>query len=76
MKLVIAMVLLIAGATAAYHYGSSYVMGGIEGGLPGGGNQQFKEYHDDNLVTKFLGGNKEDGFTQGDVSENPFITAE
>lgn len=77
MKSVAGIIVLMVGGMAGIYYASSYVMGGIEGGMPGGGNGHFSEYHDGNLVTEYLGGGgEENGFTSafsaGDVTANPY----
>ena len=80
MKNVISIVVLIAGAHVAIYFASCYVMGGIEAGLPGGGNKVYGEYHDDNLVTDWLSGGEskarstssESPRSRG-VAANPFV---
>ena len=78
MKSTVGIVVLMIGGMAGIYYASAYVMGGIEGGMPGGGNGHFSDYHDGNLVTEYLGGSSEDNgfttaYTAGDVTAaNPF----
>jgi len=69
----------IAAIFAGIAYGSFYVMGGIEAGLPGGGHEKFADYHDGNKVTKFFQGEpmfssgwSSSDYTQGEVTSNPF----
>ena len=52
MKNVIVGIVGMAGFHVAVYYGSYCVMGGIESGLPGGGNQVYSEYHEGNLVMR------------------------
>jgi len=70
---------MIVAIFVAMAYGSFYIMGGIEGGMPGGGHGKFAKYHKGNKVTSFLedksffGGSKSyNDYTRGDVSSNPF----
>jgi hypothetical protein len=87
MKSVVGIVVLMTAGFVGYYYGSAYVMGGIEAGLPGGGNGQFSDYHDGNLITEYLSGQSGDvastntytagnvsakSYTAGDVTANPF----
>ncbi len=77
MKTIVGIVVLMVGGTVGIYFASSYVMGGIEGGMPRGGDGHFSDYHEDNAVTEFFGGRKESGglatgFTAGDVNTNPF----
>lgn len=75
MKSVVGIVVLMTAVFAGYYYGSAYMMGGLEAGMPGGGNGQFSDYHDDNLITEYLCGKSGDvcpttTFTAGNVSTN------
>lgn len=77
MKSVVGIVILVTAVFAGYYYGSAYVMGGIEAGIPGGGNGHFAEYHDNNLITEYLCGKSGDvaptnTFTAGNVSANSY----
>jgi hypothetical protein len=77
MKSVVGIVVLMTAIFAGYYYGSAYVMGGLEAGMPGGGNGQFSDYHDGNLITEYLCGQSGDvapttTFTAGNVSANAF----
>ena len=73
-------VFLIVMFFVACGYGSMYMLGGIEAGLPGGGHGKFADYHEGNKVTSFMEGNSFFGddsrpswdHAQGDVSSNPF----
>ncbi len=87
MKSVVGTVVLITAVFMGYYYASAYVIGGIEAGMPGGGNGQFSDYHDGNLITEYLCGKSGDvaptttftagnvstnSYTAGDVTANPF----
>jgi hypothetical protein len=87
MKLVVGFVVLMAVATAGFYYASVYTMGAMEAGMPGGGNGQYSDYHDGNLIneylsemsgdvattTEFTAGNvSASSFTAGDVTSNPY----
>ncbi len=78
MKTVVLIVLLFVGFFVAVGSGSYYIMGGIEAGLPDGGNGKFSDYHEGNQVTSFFRGESDSGasgsdFDPGDVSANPFV---
>ena len=75
MKSVVGLVVLMTAVFAGYYYGSAYMMEGLEAGMPGGGNGQFSDYHDGNLITEYLCGKSGDvcpttTFTAGNVSVN------
>lgn len=78
MKTAVALIVLMVGGMAGIYYASCYVMGGIEAGMPGGGNGHYADYHQDNAITSYFGGGSvnEHGFasqsTPGDVTANPF----
>lgn len=70
----------LAAIFAGITYGSCYILGGIEAGMPGGGHNRFAEYHEGNKFTSFLKG--EPVFSgwgaaadasAGEVTSNPFV---
>tara|TARA_R110002049_G_scaffold2750_2_gene21661 strand:- start:518335 stop:518655 length:321 start_codon:yes stop_codon:yes gene_type:complete len=86
MKSVISAVIAIAGFHVAIYYGSCYVMGGIEAGLPGGGNRVYGDYHEGNQVTAFFKGESiqwpwssseqdpnDPAWNPGQAASNPFV---
>ncbi|TWU08243.1 hypothetical protein [Stieleria varia] len=54
MKLVVAVVVLFVGGFVGINYGSKYILGGIEAGMPGGGEGKYAEYHEGNKFTSYL----------------------
>ena len=75
MKTVVCMVAIFVIGSVGIYYGSCYVMGGIEGGMPNGGHGKFADYHDGNMITEFFekeSGSSAPGITSGDVTSNPF----
>ncbi|TWU43640.1 hypothetical protein Poly51_62510 [Rubripirellula tenax] len=83
MKIVVALVLLFVGSMVGIYYASNYVMGGVESGLPGGGNNLYADYHDGNMFADFFSGTGSSAgsvttgatasASMGEVSSNPFI---
>jgi hypothetical protein len=77
MKGVIVLVVLVAGSLVATYFGSTYVLGGIEAGMPGGGHGKFSDYHEGNLITEFFGSDESGcgpaDFDPGEVDTNPFV---
>ncbi|EMI54787.1 hypothetical protein RSSM_03761 [Rhodopirellula sallentina SM41] len=54
MKLTIAIVVLFVAGFIGIDFVSKYAMGGVEAGLPGGGDGKYAEYHEDNLFSYYL----------------------
>ena len=92
MKTVIAIIVMFVGGFFVIDYCSKYMLGGIEGGMPGGGHGKFADFHEDNLFSYFLSDYdeeykpsflQENTFTSDvvaavptDVEGNPFVTAD
>ena len=85
MKTVIALVALLTAGFVGINYVSCYLMGGIEAGLPNGGDGKFADYHDDNLFSyylsdydpryrpSFFSGDDSALQLQGETMANPFV---
>ena len=71
MKLVVAFIVLAVGSLFAIDYVSKYAMGGIESGMPGGGEGKFADYHDNNFFAYWLSGGEEE-YKPSDSALNPF----
>ena len=75
MKLAVAFIVLAVGSLFAFDFVSRYAMGGIESGMPGGGDGKFAEYHDNNFFAYWLSGGDEN-YKPSDSSLNPFAKSE
>lgn len=85
MKLACLMVALFVGGFLAIDYGSKYMMGGVEAGLPNGGHGHYADYHENNVFSywlsdydetyrpSYLTHERDDQPTLGQAATNPFV---
>lgn len=60
MKTIVSILILFVAGFLAIDYAGKYAMGGIESGLPGGGDGKYSDFHENNFFAYFLSGYDDD----------------